>query len=995
MSGGIRQLDLDAIRAELAGTHGADFWRRIQEFVDEPGFQELLRRTFPSQTGRWLEGDRRTFLRLMAGSLAVAGLGACTRQPEEAIVPYASRPEALIPGVPRFFATALPRPTGALGVLVESHMNRPTKIEGNPEHPASLGATDALAQAEILTMYDPDRASPVLRLGQIASWDDLTAALEAMLDRVSHDGGRGLRILSGHLDSPTAIAQRSRLLERLPEAVWHDWEPIDDANVLEGVQAAFGEPLQPVHEFAAARCFLALDGDFLMDDGLAVRNARGFAAARQVEVGADFRPRSYVAEASVGPSGSIADHRVGARPSELEGVLRAVGKALGLAVTAPTLRPRLARFAAAAASDLEAAGERALVTVGRHCHPRLHQLAAAIHQRLGAIGTTVTFVPPIDPRERARARGITALVGALNAGQVDALIVLGGNPVYDAPSDLDFRAAYLKAQLRVHLGLYVDETSQLSTWHVALAHALESWSDTRALDGTASIVQPLIAPLYAGRTTHELLATLMGRHGVGAYDLVRETWRALRPELDDGAFEVFWKTSLHDGVIAGSAFQPVGVRPARLDLGAPPPFANGLEVALRADPNVFDGRYANNAWLQETPRPLTRLVWDNAALISPSTAAALGVESGDVCTLEHEGRSLEAPVWLTPGHPDDVVTLHLGYGHWAFGSVANGVGFDAYRLRTTANLWNLAGVTLRRTEQRYALVTVQEQLSMEGRRPVRTAPLAVFAHEPDNVFPIHGHHDYGDASMYPDYEYPGYSWGMVIDLNSCTGCNACMVACQSENNVPVVGKAEVALGREMHWLRIDRYYEEPVRGEELLVHHQPLLCMHCERAPCEVVCPVAATVHGDEGLNEMVYNRCVGTRYCSNNCPYKVRRFNFYRYADFENETKKLGANPDVTIRSRGVMEKCTYCVQRINHARIEAKLEEREIRDGDVVTACQQVCPTRAITFGDINDPNSAVSRLKARPNDYGLLEELGTKPRTTYLAKLLNPNPELEPGR
>ena len=988
-------LDLDTIRAELSETRGAAFWSKINELTESEDFQTLLRQTFPSQTNRWLEGDRRTFLQLMGGSLGLAGLGACTRQPDEVIAPYSRNPEAIIPGKPRYFATALPRPTGALGILVESHMNRPTKVEGNPEHPASLGATDAIAQAEILGLYDPDRSSSVLHLGQIATWDDLTTALEEMLDRVAVGQGRGLRILSGNLNSPTLLRQRDALLEEHPEAIWHHWEPIDEENVIAGVEAAFGEQAHPVYEFAEAQCFLSIDADFLSDDGMAVRNMRGFADARRVPVDQGHRPRSYVAEASVSSTGSVADHRVGARPSELEGVLRAVAKALGLAVTAPNLRPALARFAAAAASDLEAAGARGLVSVGRHCAPKLHQIAAAIQERLGAIGTTVRYVPTIDPRDRSRVESIGALTEALRAGEVEALVVLGGNPVYDAPADLNFGEAFEQAKLRVHLGLYEDETSKLCHWHVPMAHTFESWSDTRALDGTASVVQPLIAPLYDGRTAHELLAALARQPGVSAHDLVQETWRARRADLDDKAFDAFWMTTLHDGLVTGSAFESLAVSGARLDVGPPPAPVAGIEVALRPDPNVLDGRYANNAWLQETPRPMTRLVWGNAALMSPSTAAAQGLEDGDVCRMQHGELTLDAPVWTTPGHPDDVITLHLGYGHRTLGSIADGVGFDAGALRSQGSLWNLAGVELKGTEEREQLVSVQDHDSMDGRDPVRLVALAKLASDPEHVFPSHGEHSWDDLSMYPDHEYDGYSWGMVIDLSSCTGCNACMVACQSENNIPIVGKDEVALGRELHWIRIDRYIEEPIEGEELLVHHQPVTCMHCERAPCEVVCPVGATVHGDEGLNEMVYNRCVGTRYCANNCPYKVRRFNFYHYADYETETLKLGNNPDVTVRSRGVMEKCTYCVQRINEARITAKVEDRGIRDGEVVTACQGSCPARAISFGDINDPNSEVSRLKAAPHNYGLLEELGTKPRTTYLAKLSHPNPELESGR
>ena len=551
--------------------------------------------------------------------------------------------------------------------------------------------------------------------------------------------------------------------------------------------------------------------------------------------------------------------------------------------------------------------------------------------------------------------------------------------------------------MRVHLSQYVDETSRLCQWHVPQAHFLESWSDAQALDGTLSIVQPLIAPLYGGKTAHELVAALAGNPTAKSYELVRERWRERFGSTSDAEFEPRWQKTLHDGLEALRPM-PLAQPLTALDLGEPSLSGGGLELCFRPDASVLDGRFANNGWLQETPRPLTRLTWDNAVLISERTAEEQGLETGDVVRVRAGETSVEGAIWITPGHPDRTLSLPLGYGRTAAGQVGNGVGFDAYRVRKSFEPWFASDIELERTGERYPLVSVQDHARMEGRDLVRVATFDRFQKDPGHAF--HASHDVSELSFYPEHEAQreGYGWGMVIDLNACIGCNACMVACQSENNIPVVGKEEISRGRELHWIRIDRYYEDRGEGADPQVLHQPVPCMHCEQAPCEVVCPVGATVHSDEGLNEMVYNRCVGTRYCANNCPYKVRHFNFFGYSDYETESLKLANNPDVTVRTRGVMEKCTYCVQRISEARIKAKLEDREIRDGEVKSACQQVCPTEAIVFGDVNNRESAVSKLRREPHHYSLLEELGTRPRTTYLAKLHNPNPAslpVEPDR
>jgi molybdopterin-containing oxidoreductase family iron-sulfur binding subunit len=704
-------------------------------------------------------------------------------------------------------------------------------------------------------------------------------------------------------------------------------------------------------------------------------------------------------------------------------------------------------------NDLQAHRGQCLVIPGDGQPPAVHALAHAMNDALGNVGATVVYTQTAEGEPVNQIAALQELVGEMNAGGVEFLLILGGNPVYTAPSDLDFAAALDRVPLRAHLGLYEDETTALCQWHVPEAHFLEAWSDVRADDGTVSIVQPLIAPLYGGKSAHEVVSALGEAGERSGYDLVREHWAremglstqaptapAPAPAAPTGAapvaptdvapvaptatgpvapaggaqvtptgdaqipqapiaaapvpqlspFDREWRRWLHDGLIPNTAFAPRTVAVQGNPGAGQPPAASGLEVVFRPDPCVYDGRFANNAWLQETPKSLTKLTWDNAALIGPATAARLALISGDVVELRQGERTLRIPVWLAPGQAPDTLTLHLGYGRTRAGRAGNGTGFDVNPLRTTGAMDTLTGVELVKTGESYQLVSTQDHWSLEGRNLVRVATEAEFTADPQFAqrmehLPVTG------LSMYNEFRSEGYAWGMAIDQNVCNGCNACVVACQAENNIPVVGKAEVAVGREMHWLRIDRYYTGDLENPD--TYQQPMPCQQCEAAPCEVVCPVSATVHSEEGLNDMVYNRCVGTRYCSNNCPYKVRRFNFLLYQDWSTPSLRLQRNPDVTVRSRGVMEKCTYCVQRINHGRIAAKLEDRPIRDGEVLTACQSACPTEAIVFGNINDPDSRVSRMKASPLNYSLLAEVNTRPRTTYLAIVRNPNTELEP--
>jgi molybdopterin-containing oxidoreductase family iron-sulfur binding subunit len=901
-----------------------------------------------------------------------------------------------VPGEPLFFATAMSLGGIATGLLVESHMGRPTKIEGNPEHPASLGATDALAQASVLGLYDPDRSQVIRSVGEIRPWSAFLDATRRALEAQRERQGSGLRLLTETITSPTLAEQIQGLRTDYPQAKWHQYEPVARDHARAGALMAFGEPVAVQYRFDNADVILSLDADFLGCGPGSVRYVRDFTRRRKLRGASDTMNRLYVAETTPTVTGAKADHRVPVRASELADFARAVAAAIGLDVPAQAASGTRAAWVDAVATDLREHRGRSLVLAGEQQPPLVHALAHAMNDALGNVGQTVAYTNPVEANSVDQVQSLRELVADMDAGKVEMLVILGGNPVYTAPADLHFADSLQKVGLRVHQSLYDDETSVLCHWHVPESHFLESWSDARAYDGTVSIVQPLIAPLYNSKTPHELLAALTDRPDRSSHDIVHDYWRNRFQVLGIGGqgtdFERFWHRSLHDGFVPDTALPPktVALKPLTVpSLEHPTPDTqHPLELVFRPDPTVFDGRFANNGWLQELPKAITKLTWDNAAMISPTTAQRLGLSNEDVVELRSDGRSLRAPIWILPGHAQDSVTLHLGYGRTRAGQVGNGAGFNAYALRTAAAPWVATGLEIHQTGERYALASTQHHFSMEGRELVRSATLEEYRAHPDFAHPPE-HETPRDLTLYADHAYPNYAWGLAVDLGSCVGCNACVVACQSENNSPVVGKDQVARGREMHWLRIDRYYEGDL--DNPATHNQPVMCMHCENAPCEVVCPVNATVHSSEGLNEMVYNRCVGTKYCSNNCPYKVRRFNFYLYSNQTVETLKMAANPDVTVRSRGVMEKCTYCVQRINSARIQAKKEDRPIRDGEIVAACQQSCPAEAIVFGNINDPNSRVAALKADQRNYALLGEVNTRPRTSYVAAVRNPNPAL----
>jgi Fe-S-cluster-containing dehydrogenase component len=956
------------------------YWRSLEELAGAKAVEEPSAELLEYAGGL----DRRDLLKSLGVSLALAGMTACTRQPAEKIVPYVRQPEEIVPGKPLFFATAMALGGYSTGLLVESNMGRPTKAEGNSLHPASLGATDTFSQAALYGLYEPDRSQTVKYLDEIRTWPAFLSAMRFALEKAREGKGRGLRILSETVGSPTLGAQLSALLRDLPEARWHQWEPVNRDNAWAGAVAVFGSPLDSVLNLEKADVILSLDADFLACGPGHLASVRPFAARRKSRERGRMN-RLYAVESMPGVTGAAADHRVPMRAADVEAFAQAVAALIDGRSSGEAATP----FARAVAEDLKAHRGTGLVLAGDGQPPAVHALAHAMNAALGNAGQTVVQIDPVPARPEMQAESLKALVADMEAGSVETLVILGGNPVYTAPADVPFAGALKKVKLKAHLSESEDETSALCQWHIPEAHFLESWSDGRAFDGTASIVQPLIAPLYGGKSAHEVVGALTDQPERTSYEIVREFWKGKLP----GDFETAWRRALHDGVVAGTAFEPKVVKLSAVSsqLSAPESKIQNpktdLEIVFRADSTIYDGRFANNGWLQELPKPISKLTWDNAVFLSPATAARLGIASEDVVRLTCRGRWVEAAAWILPGHADNSATLPLGYGRTRAGKFGTKAGFNAYALRASDALGGEAGLEIAKTDRTYKLVTTQHHQNMEGRALVRAGTLEEYEKNPGfakEMVEAPGPED----SVYRPYKPDVYAWSMAIDLNACTGCNACVIACQAENNIPVVGKVEVSRGHAMHWIRIDRYWEGDAGNPRTL--HQPLPCMQCENAPCELVCPVGATAHSAEGLNDMTYNRCVGTRYCANNCPYKVRHFNYFHYAlQFRAPSMRMLSNPDVTVRWRGVMEKCTYCVQRINGAKIQSEKENRRVRDGEIVTACQQACPAQAIVFGDQADPASRVAKLKAAPVNYGLLEELGTRPRTTYLAAVRNENP------
>jgi len=1010
---------------------GKKYWRSLDELADTPEFREFVAREFPQQAEGWNDPiERRTFMKIMGASLALAGLSGCVFQPPEKIVPYVNQPEDTIPGKPLFFATAAPLLGAATPILVRSNEGRPTKIEGNPDHPNNQpsdfppddtprelrrsSATDIFSQAAILSLYDPDRSQTISFRDDIRTWTSFVGEMRTVLDEQRSSQGAGIRFLTEPIISPSLGAQMNELLRALPQAKWHQYEPANRDNSRAGAVMAFGQPVNTTYRFDLAQRVLSIDCDFLAAMPGTLRYARDFYARRRVTENNREMNRLYVIEPTPSNTGACADHAWAVKPSEIEGLVRELAAE---SRQGPGSQPWIEHLI----HDLEQHRGASIVMAGEGQPPLIHALVHSINNRLGNVGKTVFYTDPLEVNSVDQRESLQQLVNDLDANLVKLLVIIGGNPVHNTPADLklDFQRLQ-KATLRVHLSEYKDETSEVCHWHVPAAHFLESWGDTRAYDGTVTIVQPLIEPLHDGKSAHELLAVFSDQYDRRPYDIVKSYWQSQQTANTD--FETWWRKSIHDGFMPDSAFPAKTVSPTTQNQNQPPSstVVQGYELVFRPDPSIYDGRFANNGWLQELPRPLTKVTWDNVAVVSPNSAQSIAgtrTNRGAVKGREHyvplieltdqQGRKLTAPMWIMPGQPDDVITIHLGYGRRLAGRVGSGlneekIGFDAYAMRVSYEPWHVQGVRASDTGQTYELATTQLHFNLEDPK-FSDEPRDILRSQTLEQFLRGEHHEeHEHPTIYPpDYDYknqaqnaPNYAWGMALDLNNCIGCNACTIACQAENNIPVVGKKEVTRSREMHWIRVDTYFEGKDPNHPEGTSFMPVPCMHCENAPCEPVCPVHATVHSAEGLNDMVYNRCVGTKYCSNNCPYKVRRFNFFLYQDWDTPLYQLMRNPEVTVRSRGVMEKCTYCVQRIQNAKIQSELEGRKVRDGEIVTACQAVCPTDVIVFGDINDPNSRVSKLKANERNYDLLSELNTRPRTSYLSQLKNPNPAITPA-
>ncbi|HEX9202036.1 MAG TPA: 4Fe-4S dicluster domain-containing protein, partial [Acidobacteriaceae bacterium] len=995
----------------------------------------------------WVDAvSRRGFLKVMGASLALAGLAGCTKQPDEPIFAYVKAPEDLILGKPMYFATAFPFPTGAIPVLVKSDAFRPIKVDGNPDHPMSKGKSDSFTQATLLDLYDPDRSKEVRYRGQPSEYADFQEAFTNAVKKSA--GGQGVYFLSETITSPTLASQWKQVQAKYPAAKLVQWEPVNRDSAMAASKAALGSYSDAQYKLENADVILSLDADFL--GGIAhpgfLPMAAAYSARHRYEEGATMN-RMYVVETMPTVTGYKAEHRLGLQPSELEKFATALASGSATGITNPDQQ----KFFATLMKDLKANDGKCVVIPGEQASPAVHAAAHQLNAQLGAVGKTVVYTETVNPLPSEQGADLKSLVADMHAGKVEWLVMLGVNPMYSAPADLEFAAAFEKVPNTVHVGSHVDETGSVSVWHVNNAHYLESWSDARAYDGTISIIQPMIAPLYGGHSAHDVLQSLLDNPQASAYDAVQANAKT----YIKGDFVAGWRKALHDGWVDGTAFTPKAsavsvVAAAAAAAGAtasgPAPAATqtpagSYEISFKSDPSLYDGRFANVGWLQELPKQITNLSWDNAALMSLGTMESLGLEQSSAVEINANGRKVIAPALMVPGHPDGAVTVHLGFGRRE-GRVAGGVGFNAYLLRTsdsphvaigkltkTDDVYDICVTKVNSIEHRGSFAQqdlndkkydTEGTYSLPGHEAMERAIIRYATLEEVKKNPGFAHENEGDVkgalinkvgygpegeapgkdeSFFPDawrYDHKDVSsgklqnkWGMAIDLNSCIGCNACIVSCYAENNIPVVGREQVKIGRNMQWLRIDTYFEGDLHAPR--AHFQPMACQHCENAGCEQVCPVGATVHTPEGLNTMVYNRCVGTRYCQNNCVYKVRKFNFLLYSDYDTESLKFSRNPDVTVRSRGVMEKCTYCVQRIEAAKIDADKENREIRDGDIVTACQQACPTDAIVFGNTNDPASKVAKRKAKERDYQVLADLNYRPRTTYTAGVINPNPEL----
>lgn len=1041
-------IELDVIDPETDDVEEPDeqFWRSRPDLRDDPEFEEVTEEEFLPGASEGPSGaSRRQFLQLMGASMAMAGLAAC-RRPTERILPHAEGPEASIPGVPNNYATAMPFRGVVRGVLVKSNDGRPTKVEGNPDHPNTQGATSAFEQASVLNLYDPDRSREVLRDGARSSWSDFMSFCRGLANGAEN---REIAVLCEETSSPTIEAMRGLMQDRFPNLRWITYRPEGDDPVRLGMQDAFGAPYRPHYHFDEAEVVVSLDANFLGGcDRNFVENTRTFAASRKLEDESDTMNRLYVAESTFSITGGQADHRLRMKPSRIAAFAAALAEELGVGPgTDAEFDENERHHIEVIADDLREAGDAGVLLAGETQDPAVHALCMAVNEELNSLGTTVDLLDTGAASREPQSEALQELVDEMNAGVIDTAICVGVNPVYDTPAELGFEEALRVVDESVHVGLHVDETARACRWHVPRTHYLEAWSDGRAYDGTRSVIQPLIEPLYDdAHSAIEVLNALATGVDAAGYDIVRGEWE---DEIDDD-FERGWRRIVHDGYQEETQYETVteSVDP---DSYATLPEPNGdIELVFRLDPKLLAGRFSNNAWMQELPEPVTKIVWDNVALMSEATAEEIGVDvtydrgrfQADTVEISRNGERIELPVWIQPGFPDDTIGVAFGYGralssdreyrdtpfwdtddytdiygqgplagHFRNGERVSTVGTNVGPLRSSDMERVADDVTVTPTGDQYMIVTTQEHGSLEGRNIYRRGTMEDFQENPE--FVMDEFEDYSPGEPYEEYpelwaenhptEQPAMKnnpyyqnqWGMVVDLNSCTGCNACVVACTSENNVPVVGKEEVGNGRHMYWIRTDRYYvsdEENTDNPDMVT--QPMMCQHCENAPCESVCPVAATYHSPDGTNQMVYNRCIGTRYCSNNCPYKVRRFNFYDWTKTLPTEVQMAQNPNVTVRSRGVMEKCTFCIQRVREKQQQASNEDRDLRDGEVKTACQQACPADAIQFGDLNNEDSEVVRQKNNPRRYEALSYLNVKPRLSYLGRVSNPNPRLENG-
>ncbi|MGZ6076813.1 MAG: TAT-variant-translocated molybdopterin oxidoreductase [Myxococcaceae bacterium] len=990
---------------------GRTYWRSVEEQLHGEAALPHRDEEFPPGAFDVPKGfARRDFLQLMGASVALAGLTACTEKPVEKILAYTKAPDGMVPGNPLHYASALVHEGLAAGVLATSWEGRPVKVEGNPTHPVSRGATGPHAQAELASMYDPFRARVLKERGAGRSWRGFRESMRGRAAAWETDGGAGLRFLLGPSSSLLTTSLRDAILQRFPKAKFHAWSAMPRDAVYEGTALAFGKALEPHFVIEKADVIVSLDADFLEARPDTLDQNLGFANRREPQHPQGMN-RLYVVEPRFSITGGMADHRLRLRSADMEAFALALAAELGKTVPAlagyrspaPFSGDR-ARFVAAVAKDLAGKRGASAIIAGERQTGLTHAVAHAINAALGNVGTTVTFTEPAVMDTATGRAGWQSLIDALRAGKVDTLVITAWNPVFTAPGDVDLVGLLKKVPNAVYLGLNDDETSRAVNWFLPAAHPFEVWGDARAREGTLSIVQPLIQPLFGGISEAELLGAFLNDE-VKPYERLKAL-HAARAKAD---FDTEWEVWLASGVVPGTAspavtpsLQADRVRAAAGQARAAP---GGVELDLVHDYKILDGRYSLNSWLQELPDPITKMTWDNVAQVGPGMAKQLEIENGDLLLLTVAGRSVQVPAWVQPGHSDEAVTVSLGYGRKQHTLGVKGadepvvVGHDVYPLRSAAAPWFATGLEIKKVGKTYPLSFTQVHSTTDGRAIALMQSVEEFEKHPEAVElrpPVKlpgGKALEGSTlpSVQPavDYSKQQYKWAMAVDMSRCTGCTACVVACQAENNIPVVGKYQVGRGREMQWIRMDRYYSGSMESPEMV--SQPMFCQHCETAPCEYVCPVNATVHSDEGLNDMVYNRCIGTRYCSNNCPYKIRHFNYLHWTQDKSQVEKMLQNPDVTVRARGVMEKCTYCVQRIERTRIAARIENRTIGDGELKTACQQACPTSALTFGSLHDPKTKVSQRHADPRRFDVLHELNTRPRTVYLTKIKNPNPEL----